>query len=143
MGSGALGALQRYVGTNDVDAVCLSHLHADHFIDMCSFWVARTYSSEGRQPQIPVYGPAATAQRLASANDDPDVTGAFNLVTLTPGRRQIWPAGTLAAGPGRAFPRKRLAQLRPRRNWSRSSLRRRPTVPSPRPVPASALPYTP
>ncbi len=93
MGSGALGALQRYAGTNDVDAVCLSHLHADHFIDMCSFWVARTYSSEGMQPRIPVYGPAATAQRLASANDDPDVTGAFDVVTLAPGRRQIGPFG--------------------------------------------------
>jgi ribonuclease BN (tRNA processing enzyme) len=43
MGSGALGALQQYTSLNDVDAVCLSHLHADHFIDMCSFWVARTY----------------------------------------------------------------------------------------------------
>ena len=93
MGSGALGALQRYVSTNDVDAVCLSHLHADHFIDMCSFWVARTYSAEGAQPRIPVYGPAAAAQRVASANDDPDVTGAFDFVTLSPGRRQIGPFG--------------------------------------------------
>lgn len=93
LGSGALGAIQRYVGTSDVDAVCLSHLHADHFIDMCSFWVARTYSSEGAQPRIPVYGPAAAARRVASANDDPDVTGAFDFVTLTPGRRQIGPFG--------------------------------------------------
>jgi ribonuclease BN (tRNA processing enzyme) len=93
MGSGTLGALQRYVGTDHVDAVCLSHLHADHFIDMCSFWVARTYSSTGRQPRIPVYGPAAAAQRIASANDDPDVTAAFDFVTLVPGRRQIGPFG--------------------------------------------------
>ena len=93
MGSGALGPLQRYVSTNDVDAVCLSHLHADHFIDMCSFWVARTYSSEGPQPRIPVYGPAAAARRLAGANDDPDVTGAFRFLTLAPGHRQIGPFG--------------------------------------------------
>lgn len=44
MGSGALGALQRYAGLAEIDAVALSHLHADHFIDMCSFWVARTYT---------------------------------------------------------------------------------------------------
>ena len=91
MGSGALGALQQYTHLSDVDAVCLSHLHADHFIDMCSFWVARTYSSDGPQPRIPVYGPAATAQRLASANDDPDVTGTFEFVTLVPGPRRIGP----------------------------------------------------
>jgi ribonuclease BN (tRNA processing enzyme) len=91
MGSGALGALQQYTDLSDVDAVCLSHLHADHFIDMCSFWVARTYSPDGPQPRIPVYGPAATAQRLASANDDPDVTGAFEFVTLVPGPRRIGP----------------------------------------------------
>ena len=53
-----------YIGLNDVDAVCLSHLHADHFIDMCSFWVARTYSPDGPQPRIPVYGPAAAAERV-------------------------------------------------------------------------------
>ena len=47
MGSGALGALQRYAGLAEIDAVALSHLHADHFIDMCSFWVARTYMPEG------------------------------------------------------------------------------------------------
>jgi ribonuclease BN (tRNA processing enzyme) len=91
LGSGALGALQQYIGLNDVDAVCLSHLHADHFIDMCSFWVARTYSPDGPQPRIPVYGPAATAERVARANDDPDVTGAFEFATLTPGRCRIGP----------------------------------------------------
>jgi ribonuclease BN (tRNA processing enzyme) len=62
IGSGALGALQRYTGLDQVDAVLLSHLHADHFIDMCSFWVARTYWSGDPLPRIPVYGPADTAQ---------------------------------------------------------------------------------
>jgi ribonuclease BN (tRNA processing enzyme) len=73
MGSGALGALQRYTSLTEVDAVALSHLHADHFIDVCSFWVARTYSPRGVL-RVPVYGPAATAVRIARANDDPDVT---------------------------------------------------------------------
>jgi len=91
LGSGALGALQRYTALNQVDAVALSHLHADHFIDMCSFWVARTYSPEGPLPAIPVYGPADAARRVARASDDPDVSGAFDFVTLAPGRRQIGP----------------------------------------------------
>ena len=96
MGSGALGALQRYAGLAEVDAVALSHLHADHFIDMCSFWVARTYSPQGVL-RVPVYGPADAAQRIARANDDPEVTGTFDFVTLVPGRRQIGPF-TVTAG---------------------------------------------
>ena len=90
MGSGALGALQQYAGLDEVDAVALSHLHADHFIDMCSFWVARTYSPQDLV-RVPVYGPAEAAQRVSRANDDPDVTGTFDFVTLVPGRRQIGP----------------------------------------------------
>ena len=90
MGSGALGALQRYTSLAGVDAVALSHLHADHFIDMCSFWVARTYSPQ-RGLRVPVYGPADAAARIARANDDPDVTGTFDFMTLVPGSRQIGP----------------------------------------------------
>lgn len=90
MGSGALGALQRYARLAEVDAVALSHLHADHFIDMCSFWVARTFTPEGVM-RVPVYGPADAAARIARANDDPDVTGTFDFLTLVPGCRQIGP----------------------------------------------------
>jgi ribonuclease BN (tRNA processing enzyme) len=96
MGSGALGALQRYTSLAAVDAVALSHLHAGHFIDMCSFWVARTCSPHGVL-RVPVYGPAGTAARIARANDDPDVTGTFDFVTLTSGRRRIGPF-TVTAG---------------------------------------------
>ena len=91
LGNGALGGLQRYTALNRVDAVALSHLHADHCLDMCSLWVARTYSPEGALPPIPVYGPAGSAERIARANDDPDVTGVFDFVTLTPGQHRIGP----------------------------------------------------
>jgi len=91
LGNGAVGALQRYTALNRVNAVALSHLHADHCLDMCPLWVARTYAPEGALPRIPVYGPAGTAERIARANDDPDVTGAFDFVTLTPGQHRIGP----------------------------------------------------
>jgi ribonuclease BN (tRNA processing enzyme) len=97
LGNGALGGLQRYTALERVDAVALSHLHADHCLDMCSLWVARTYSPEGALPPIPVYGPAGTAERIARANDDPDVTGAFDFVTLTPGQHQVGPFDVTAA----------------------------------------------
>jgi ribonuclease BN (tRNA processing enzyme) len=94
MGNGSLGALQKYVGLFDVDAVCLSHLHADHCVDLYSYSIARTYSPDGAQPPIPVYGPAGTAQRIALLHGpDPDagVRKRFAFGTLTPGRIEIGP----------------------------------------------------
>lgn len=75
LGNGALGALQRYADPLLVDAVFLSHLHADHCLDLCSYYVLRKYHPEGPQPRIPVIGPAGVAARLAAAYDLPDVPG--------------------------------------------------------------------
>jgi ribonuclease BN (tRNA processing enzyme) len=94
LGNGALGVLQRYCGLDDVDAICLSHLHADHCLDLCSYTVARLYAAGGPRPPIPVYGPAGTAERMTRAysmQPGPEVRTAFNFETLTPGRRQIGP----------------------------------------------------
>ena len=60
LGSGALGTRQRHCGLDEVDAVCLSHLHADHCLDMCGYLVARTHHPDGPRPRLPVYGPAGT-----------------------------------------------------------------------------------
>ena len=93
-GNGALGALQRHIGLYDVDAICLSHLHADHCLDMCGYWVARTYRPGGPPSRIPVHGPADTAARLARAYDlepDPGMTEAFDFHTLRRGPFEIGP----------------------------------------------------
>src|SRR5437016_5834782 len=87
----ATSATSGHPTLNRVDAVALSHLHADHCLDMCPLWIARKYSAEGSLPSMPVYGPAGAAERIARANDDPDVTGVFDFVTLTPGRHRIGP----------------------------------------------------
>ena len=75
LGNGALGALQRYADPLTIDAVLLSHLHADHCIDMTSYYVLRKYHPSGSQPPIPVYGPKGTARRLARAYDLPRKPG--------------------------------------------------------------------
>lgn len=73
LGSGALGALQREVNPFEVDAVAISHLHPDHFADLCGFYVYLKYhpvcgSERGTgRPPTPVYAPAAAEQRLAEA----------------------------------------------------------------------------
>jgi ribonuclease BN (tRNA processing enzyme) len=93
-GNGSLGALQRYAGLFDIDAVCLSHLHADHCVDLYSYSVARTYSPAGPQPAIPAYGPAGTAERLASIHGAPggdELLRRFKFETLQPGDVSIGP----------------------------------------------------
>ncbi len=94
LGNGALGALQRHIGLFDVDAICLSHLHGDHCLDMAAYWVARTYAPDGPKPRIDVYGPAGTAGRLADAQGHGlarQMSPAFSFETLTPGTRRIGP----------------------------------------------------
>jgi ribonuclease BN (tRNA processing enzyme) len=66
-GYGAVGALQRHGDLLDVDAVLLSHLHADHCIDLVAYSYARFYDPRGSAPLLPVYGPAGTAERIAAA----------------------------------------------------------------------------
>ena len=75
LGSGALGALQQYVDPLSIDAVFLSHLHADHCLDLCGYYVMRRYHPDGHQPRIPVYGPVGTADRMARAYDLPPQPG--------------------------------------------------------------------
>ena len=94
LGSGSLGPLQRYAAVNQIDAVALSHLHADHFIDMCSFWVARKYSPEGALPRIPVYGPAGTAERIGllhGSDGGDELMKRFAFETLEPGKLTMGP----------------------------------------------------
>jgi ribonuclease BN (tRNA processing enzyme) len=94
-GNGSLGALQKYTGLFDIDAVCLSHLHADHCVDLYSYSVARSYSPDGVQPAIPVYGPAGSAERMSLIHgpdgDDGLMRQRFTFETLGPGRMTIGP----------------------------------------------------
>ncbi len=81
LGNGALGAVQRYTSLYEIDAVILSHLHVDHCIDVCSYYVARRYRPEGPAPLLPVLGPTGTGPRLARAYDlphEPGMTGEFD-----------------------------------------------------------------
>ena len=71
LGNGALGPLQRYCGLDDIDAVLLSHLHADHCIDLCAYYVARRYRPDGPLPTLPVSARPAPRERLARAYGTP------------------------------------------------------------------------
>ena len=72
LGSGSLGPLQKYTAAEDVSGVFFSHLHPDHCLDLCGYYVLRKYHPGGPLPRIPVWGPVGVAQRMADAYDLPD-----------------------------------------------------------------------
>jgi len=93
MGNGALGVLQRHAELFGIDAICVSHLHADHCTDLGSYWVARQYAPQGPRPPIPVYGPRGTAERIAGlcGEDVASIRGRFDVRDLDPQSLQIGP----------------------------------------------------
>ena len=94
LGNGALGSLQRYAQLDQIDAVCLSHLHADHCLDLCGYHVFRTYYPSGPLPPIPVYGPAGASARLdraMSVEEATSMASMFDFVPLAPGTIEIGP----------------------------------------------------
>jgi ribonuclease BN (tRNA processing enzyme) len=93
LGNGALGGLQRHAELFGIDAICLSHLHADHCVDLGSYWIARQYAPDGPEPQIPVYGPPGTAERVAGfgGEDVARVGARFAFHDLAPGKLEIGP----------------------------------------------------
>ncbi|MEI2716954.1 MAG: MBL fold metallo-hydrolase [Candidatus Nanopelagicales bacterium] len=87
MGNGSLGHLQRFTDIYDIDAVVLSHLHVDHFIDVCSYHVALRYRPDGISRRIPIWGPADTHQRLVAAyglRDGADMSGELDVRAIQP-----------------------------------------------------------
>lgn len=73
LGSGAIGPLQRVLNLRGIDAVLLSHLHADHCLDLCGLYVALKYGPGAEAGQrLAVHGPAGSAERLAAAYGYPE-----------------------------------------------------------------------
>jgi ribonuclease BN (tRNA processing enzyme) len=92
-GPGGLGALQAQVGVFDVDAIVVSHLHADHCLDLAGYVVVRRYHPDGTPPPISLYGPAGTPERLAAIYGETEsgFEDVYTHRTLTEGVRQIGP----------------------------------------------------
>jgi ribonuclease BN (tRNA processing enzyme) len=94
MGNGGLGQLQRYTTLDRPGAVLISHLHADHVIDLTSYYVVRRYHPAGPMATLPVYGPHGSSHRMARAYDlpyNPGMTHEFAFIT--------YPEETFEVGP--------------------------------------------
>ncbi|TKJ33632.1 MBL fold metallo-hydrolase [Blastococcus sp. CCUG 61487] len=93
LGNGSFGPLQRVLDPAAVDAVFLSHLHADHCLDVAPFVVWHRYSGRSPAGLVPLYAPVDAERRLAAAYDvDGDgLTDVFDFVPVGPGSFDLGP----------------------------------------------------
>lgn len=88
-GTGTLGPLQRHTRLEDLDAIWISHLHADHTADLLTAYYALLFADVSRPP-VPLYGPPGIADRLAGfLTNGPErspVESAFEITELHDGQ---------------------------------------------------------
>ncbi|MFD8594821.1 MBL fold metallo-hydrolase [Kitasatospora sp. NPDC059646] len=96
-GTGTLGPLQRHVRLDRLDAIWISHLHADHSADLLTAYYGLLYADLRPAAPIPLFGPPGTADRLAgfltNSGTRSPVESAFAVTELTDGHRAT--VGTL------------------------------------------------
>lgn len=64
-GSGTLAQLQRHLRLDELDAIWISHLHADHGADLLTAYYAALHADIQLAAPLPLYGPPGIAERLA------------------------------------------------------------------------------
>lgn len=64
-GTGTLAELQRHTELDRLDAIWISHLHADHSADLLTAYYRALYTKIELPAPIPLYGPPGIAERLA------------------------------------------------------------------------------
>lgn len=77
LGPGAFANLRRFVAYERLDAIFISHMHADHFLDLTMLRNALKYGRQRREKRLPVYVPASgerwlQAVGLAVGSDSAD-----------------------------------------------------------------------
>jgi ribonuclease BN (tRNA processing enzyme) len=84
IGGGVLGALQHYIRLEDLHAVWISHLHADHFADMPLLYYAFAFAEKPMR-KIPILGPIGWAKRVedfVKSSVDHHMSNYFRVVEL-------------------------------------------------------------
>lgn len=64
LGSGAFGPLQRVIDPAQLDAVVISHLHPDHYLDLTGLEVFWAYNERTDLPVLPIHAPADLCTRM-------------------------------------------------------------------------------
>lgn len=90
MGPGSFGQLWNHLDPRELDAVVISHGHADHIADIISLQVYLRWHPEGPLPHVPVYGPAEIPVRVMQIegySKSPSDCDSFDFRTVTHGEQ--------------------------------------------------------
>lgn len=84
-GTGTLANLQRHVALADLDAIVISHEHADHMIDLVPTYYARRYGGLGDAP-LPLFAPPGVLDKVrAVVGSAEELPRTFAIHEVTPG----------------------------------------------------------
>ena len=89
MGPGSMGQLLNHVDPAELDAIAISHCHADHMVDLVGMHVYRRWNPAGALKPVLTLGPAELPARLNGVNGSPSTeayTTEFLFRTAVPGQ---------------------------------------------------------
>jgi ribonuclease BN (tRNA processing enzyme) len=95
IGNGSIGALQDACGLLGPDAVAISHLHGDHYLDLITYTYARRYHPDGAAPKLEVHGPSTVRKAVEGAY----VTDVSELLDQVYDFKPVTEAGVRQIGP--------------------------------------------
>ena len=72
-GPGSLANLRRHAALEELDAIWISHLHADHCADLLGAFYALAFGGLQVAAPVPVYAPTGLVRRLGGFFDRPDM----------------------------------------------------------------------
>jgi ribonuclease BN (tRNA processing enzyme) len=88
MGAGTMANIQEHLGLLDVDAIIVSHSHADHVVDLFPYFYARHYAL-GEPRGTPLFWPPGVYQRVGGILSEEtlhDLAVSFLLHDVEPGQ---------------------------------------------------------
>jgi len=100
-GTGAFANIRRYVDYDKLDAVVISHMHADHFLDLIPLRYAIRYGSKRRADRLPVWMPPGGIEMLRSMTSVFTGGGDGDFLDEAFALEEFDPAAPLALGSGR------------------------------------------
>ena len=100
-GTGAFANMRRYADYDRLDAVVISHMHADHFLDLIPLRYAVRYGSKQRTSKLPVWMPPGGIAMLRSMTNAFANEGNGDFLDEAFDIREFDPSKPLKIGPGR------------------------------------------
>jgi ribonuclease BN (tRNA processing enzyme) len=100
-GTGAFANIRRYVDYDKLGAVVISHMHADHFLDLIPLRYAIRYGSKRRPDRLPVWMPPGGIEMLRSMTNVFANEGNGDFLDEAFALQEFDPAAPLPLGSGR------------------------------------------